>query len=151
MKKLITAAMTLALAAGLASAQTPVVTSDNIVGYVTITNAPGAIYSSYGNCFITVGDPNTESKLGEITADGMDPDQDFIQFLDPADANVALFATYMDAATATGLGHPEWQGWWDTGIENRLDSTALPAGTAFLCNLPSGNPITIGFPNPVAP
>ena len=35
MKKLITAAMTLALAAGLASAQTPVV-SDNVVGYNSV-------------------------------------------------------------------------------------------------------------------
>ena len=38
MKKLITAAMTLALAAGLASAQ---VTSDNTVGYNTVTIRPG--------------------------------------------------------------------------------------------------------------
>jgi hypothetical protein len=152
MKKLITAAMTLALAAGLASAQTPVVTSDNIVGYVTITNAPGTTYPSYGNCFITVGDLNTESVLGDITADGMDPFGDFIQFLNPADASTTLRATYIDAAFALNeLGDPEMQGWWDLDIENRLDSTPLPAGTGFLGNFGSGNPVTIGFPNPVAP
>lgn len=148
MKKLITAAMTLALAAGLASAQ---VTSDNIVGYVTITNNPGTTYPSYGNCFITVGDVNTSAVLGDITADGMAAGADYLQFLSPADLSTILFATYIDAATADGLGDPGMQGWWNLDIDTRLDSTPLPAGTGFLGNFGSGSPVTIGFPNPVAP
>jgi hypothetical protein len=142
MKKLITAAMALALFAGMASAQ---VNSDNIVGYVTITNAPGDTYSSYGNCFITAGDNNTNATLACITAGGMTPGDDYIQFLNPADTSVDLIATYIDAAAAAGLGDAGLQGWWNLDIDTRLDGTSLPAGTGFLCNIASGNQVVFTF------
>ena len=143
MKKLITAAMVLALAAGFASAQTTQVTSSNIVGYVTITNVTGNTYPTLGNCFITVGDVNTEAKLGDITADGMDPLSDLIQFLDPDTLAVTLLATYVDATTAA-----EWSmeaGWYNLDLDTSLDDTALPAGTAFLGTIGSGNTVVFTF------
>lgn len=139
MKKLV-----MTLAAGLfATALMAEVVSGNIVGYQTIS-ASGT-YPCYGATFISVGNTNGLWHLGDITADGMDPDSDFIQFLDPADLSLTVAATYCDAALAAALGHPEWQGWVapsDVGGAS-LDDTAFAAGTGFLSNF--GNPITVRF------
>lgn len=144
MKKLM-----MTLAAALSVTAILAVESQNIVGYQTIS-ASGT-YPSYGSTFITVGDTNGTWTLADITADGMDPSTDTIQFLDPDDASVMLAATYVDAATAALYGMPELQGWWDPNDlgGTSLDSTALPAGTAVLCSLGSGNPVTVVFPNPM--
>ena len=120
------------------------------MGYVTITNNPGTTFPTYGNCFITVGNLDTEAVLGDITADGMDPFGDFIQFLNPADGTIYLYATYIDAATALDFGDAGLQGWWNLDLDTRLDDTALPAGTGFLGNFGGGSTVTIIFPNPMA-
>lgn len=141
MKKLITTAMALALVAGFASAQ---VVSDNIVGYITITNpATGSLYPSFGNCFITVGSAATQITLGEIVADGMEAGIDYLQFLSSTDLATTMTATYIDAATAVDLGDPELQGWWNLAIDTSLDDTVLVAGTGFIGNFSSGNAITL--------
>jgi methyl coenzyme M reductase alpha subunit len=140
MKKLMTA-LTICAVAGFATAAD--VVSENIVGFLSIT-ASGT-YPSHGPTFITVGDVNVESTLGNLTANGMDPDSDTIQFLSPVDASVVDAATYCDAALATLLGDPGLQGWWapsDVGGVNK-DDMVLTAGTGFLCNFGSGNPIVI--------
>ncbi len=136
--------MTLA-AALFATAVVAEVTSANIVGYQTI-NVSGT-YPCYGATFISVGNTNGLWHLGDITADGMDPDTDIIQFLDPHNLTVTTSATYCDAALAASYGHPEWQGWVAPGGVGgpSMNATALPAGTGFLSNFGSGNPITIKF------
>jgi aryl carrier-like protein len=102
------------------------------VGYQTLT-ASGQFYSS-GPTFISVGDANGGWRLGDISAEGMEAGTDFIQFLSPSTAFTVVSATYIDAATAAALEDPTLQGWWDLGIENRLDDLVFSAGTGFLCN-----------------
>ena len=80
--------------------------------------------------------------LGDITAEGMDPYSDTIQFLFPTDATSDVTATYLDASYG-GL-----KGWWDPGISTRLDNEPFPAGTAFLGNFNSST-IKMTFPNPL--
>jgi hypothetical protein len=128
MKKLVTAFAACALA-GLVNAQ---VESVNIVGYQTLT-ASGQFFST-GPTFISVGDANGEWRLGDIIAEGMEAGTDFIQFLSPSTAFTEVSATYIDAATAEALGDATLQGWWDLGIENKLDDLVFSAGTGFLCN-----------------
>jgi hypothetical protein len=141
MKKLLSA-LAICTVAGYAMAQE--VVSQNIVGYMTI-EASGT-YPSHGPTFITVGDTNGEWKLGNMTANGMDPLSDNIQFLSAADATVELTATYVDAVAAVDVfGDEGMQGWWDLSFENRLDTMALSAGTGFLCSFGSGNPITLMY------
>lgn len=149
MKKLITAAMALALIAGMASAQ---VNSDNIVGFVTITNAAGDTYPLFGATFVQVGNTNGEWRLGDITAVGMDADApDIIQFLDPTDLNVTMAATYVDKAKAIEYGDTDgslgYQGWWDAGdvLGTSLDETKIVSGTGFLCNIGSGSTVVFTF------
>jgi hypothetical protein len=146
MKKLMTA-LAACLVAGFAVAQG--VTSANVVGYLKL--AASGTYPSHGPTFITVGDTGLQWTLGNMTAEGAELDSDFIQFLNPADTSVSGTATHCDSATATGLGHPEWQGWWEIGDVGGTskNTTAFPAGTAVLCNLGSGNSVTMVFPNPV--
>lgn len=139
MKKLMTALAVCAVA-GFALATGGGVVSANIVGYV---NQPvvGQYFSS-GNMFITVGSTNQTWRLGDVTVTGMNPQEDIIQFLSPANANTILYATYIDAATAVGvLGDPTWQGWWDptSSFAVRLDDTMIAAGTGFLCNIVNTN------------
>lgn len=126
MKKLMTA-FAACLFAGIVSAQ---VQSQNIVGYQTLT-APGQYYST-GPTFISVGSPTGEWKLGDVVATGMDPSQDFIQFINSGTAVADVFATYIDEATAIALGDAGLQGWWDLGIENPMNDQTFAAGTGFL-------------------
>jgi hypothetical protein len=129
MKKLVTAFAACALA-GLVDAQ---VESVNIVGYQTVI-ASGQYFSS-GPTFISVGDANSEWRLGDIIAEGMDPSTDFIQFLSADTANTILSATYVDL-TAAG-GDPDLVGWWNLDIDTPLDDLVFSAGTSFLCNFGS--------------
>jgi hypothetical protein len=131
MKKLMTA-LAACLVAGFVVAQS--VTSANIVGYQKIT--PTGTYPSHGPAFITVGDTGLQWKLGNMTADGMDPLSDTIQFLSPFDASVSATYTYVSASIDPGL-----VGWWDpTDIGGvSMDGETFAAGTGFLCNL-SGAP-----------
>jgi hypothetical protein len=114
------------------------VESVNIVGYQTLT-ATGPYFSS-GPTFIAVGDANGEWKLGDITASGMDPFSDFIQFLSTANAETELMATYVDSATSQSWdGTDDWVGWWDVndiGVTS-LDDQTFGAGTGFLCSFAS--------------
>jgi hypothetical protein len=132
MKKLVTAFAACALA-GLVNAQ---VESVNIVGYQTLT-ASGRTFST-GPTFVTVGDINGEWTLGDITASGMDPMNDFIQFLDTTTASTYLYATYIDeAASIANVGDTSMVGWWDLAFENSLDSQVFSAGVGFLSNFTS--------------
>jgi hypothetical protein len=142
MKKLMTA-LAACLVAGFAVAQG--VTSANVVGYLKL--AASGTYPSHGPTFITVGDTGLQWTLGNMTAEGAELDSDFIQFLNPADTSVSGTATYCDSATATGLGHPEWQGWWDIGDVGGTSKNGdtYGAGTGFLCNFGSGSPIEIMY------
>jgi hypothetical protein len=67
----------------------------------------------------------------------MVPVSDFIQFLNPADANTVLRATYADAATAAAAGDPSLEGWWNMDFDTRLDAQVFAAGTGFLCSFSS--------------
>ena len=134
MKKLMTA-FAVCMIAGLAAATG--VESQNIVGYQNLT-APGKFYSS-GNTFITVGATNTW-KLGEVSASGMDPFSDFIQFLSTSTANTTTSATYIDLATSlANAGDASLVGWWDTSDigGTSLNNLTLAAGTGFLSNFSS--------------
>jgi hypothetical protein len=130
MKKLMTA-LAACLVAGFAVAQS--VTSANVVGYVN-KDAVGT-FSSAGPMFVSVG--ATTWRLGDVTTVGMDPTADIIQFLNTDTANTEITATYIDAATAAGLGDAGLQGWWDPSIENRLDDLEFAPGQGFLCNFNS--------------
>jgi hypothetical protein len=106
------------------------------VGYQTLT-ASGQFYSS-GATFISVGDVNGQWLLGDITATGMDPFNDNIQFLSTATASAVLTATYIDEATSIAfMGDTSMVGWWDLSFATSLDNEVLNAGTAFLCNFSS--------------
>lgn len=135
MKKLMTACAACVLA-GMVSAQ---VESVNIVGYQTKT-ASGAYFSS-GSTFVSVGSTAGEWKLGDVTASGMDPFADFIQFLSPDTANTVLSATYIDVAfdAENGDGDGALVGWWDFSDPGgtSLSDEVLSAGTGFLCNFSS--------------
>lgn len=85
--------------------------------------------------------------LAQITATGMQPGADSIQFLDPDTAETYFEAVYLDAETYGA----ELAGWWDpTGDfaspEYRLDTTPVPAGQGFLAAFTSGEAITFTFP-----
>lgn len=133
MKKLMTA-FAACFFAGLVTADP--VTSQNIVGYQTLT-APGQFFSS-GSTFVSVGSATGEWTLGDVTAAGMVPGDDIIQFLDPATAITELSATYIDEATSIALvGDTSAMGWWDLSFENMLNDQIFSAGTGFLCNFAS--------------
>jgi len=85
--------------------------------------------------------------LGQLSAAGMNIETDFIQFLSPDTAFTSLSAIYVDLATAGG--DAELVGWYGLDGETRLDSTPVPAGSAFLGSFQSPS-VTITFPNPVA-
>lgn len=92
-----------------------------------------------------------ELTLGDITASGMDPFADFIQFLSPATAGTVLYATYIDASVDEAYeGGGELIGWWDpNGLgETSLNDTVLAAGAAVLGNFTSTG-VQITFPNPI--
>ena len=112
------------------------VESVNIVGYQTLV-ASGQYFST-GPTFISVGDINSEWRLGDILGIGMVPQSDVIQFLDPATASTSLTATYVDEATSIDLvGDTSAVGWWNYDLDTPLDDTVFPAGTGFLCNFSS--------------
>jgi len=132
MKKLMTALAVCAVA-GFALATGGGVVSANIVGYMNKT-APGT-YISTGPMFISVGSTNKTWRLGDISATGMDPTSDNIQFLSAADANVVLTATYVDAAHA--ITYSMTQGWWNLDLDTSLDNTTVASGTGFLTSFAS--------------
>jgi hypothetical protein len=115
------------------------VESVNIVGYQTIS-ATGRHLSS-GSTFITVGSQDAEWRLGDVVAVGMNPYNDFIQFLSTANAKTILSATYIDAAADAELGEGDGAliGWWDANApgEISLDDEVFAAGQGFLSNFSS--------------
>jgi len=132
MKKLM---MTLAAALS-ATAVVAQITSVNIVGYQNLT--AGGRYFSSGATFISIGtSANPQWRLGDVKGVGMVPVDDNIQFLNPADANTVLTATYADAATAAAAGDPSLEGWWNMDFDTRLDDQVFAAGTGFLCRFAS--------------
>lgn len=84
--------------------------------------------------------------LGDLTATGIDPTSDNIQFLSKDTAETILTATYVDAAHA--IAYSMTPGWWNLDLDTSLDSQPLPMGASFLGNLGSPN-VTITFPNPI--
>jgi len=134
MKKLMTA-LAICAVTGFALAADTGVASANIVGYIQKTS-PGKFFSS-GSMFISVGNTNKEWRLGDVSATGMDPNSDIIEFLSAATADTILSATYIDLPTAIGYGNAALQGWWDLDLENRLDDTMVKSGTGFLSNFGS--------------
>jgi hypothetical protein len=87
--------------------------------------------------------------LGDLTATGFEAGADFVQFLDPADANAILSATYVDEATALDwFGDRSLAGWWNGDIDASLNSTPLPTGSAFLGSFSSPD-VTLTFPDPL--
>ena len=92
----------------------------------------------------------TDILLGDVSAEGMDPGEDFVQFINPSNAKVSLAATYIPKSD------PVFGGWWDKDAldnmdydsENRLDGKLLPAGTVVLTYFAS-SPISIIFPDPL--
>ena len=92
-------------------------------------------------------------KLGDIKANGMDPFGDMIQFLSTDAAKTYLSATYIDAATALENEDPALEGWWDVNAlgEISYNDVDLPAGSAFLGAISSGNAVTFVFPDVTAP
>ncbi len=84
--------------------------------------------------------------LGDLSATGMVPQADIIQFLSTASAGTYLTATYVDLDAAGG--DAELVGWYDFDLENMLNDQALPAGAAVLGNF-SSSAVMITFPNPV--
>jgi hypothetical protein len=84
--------------------------------------------------------------LGDLSATGVDPLNDFVQFLSPSTAFTALSATYVDLDAAGG--DPELVGWYNLDLDTSLNNTPLPAGAAFLGSFVSPS-VTITFPNPV--
>ena len=130
MKKLM---MTLAVSLA-ATALIADVTSVNVVGYQNVT--AGGQYFSSGATFISIGtSANAQWRLGDIKGVGMVPVDDNIQFLNPADANTVLTATYVDAAAAGE--EPSLVGWWNMDGDTRLDDQVFAAGTGFLCSFSS--------------
>jgi len=126
-------AFAVCMIAGLAAAQ---VESQNIVGYQKLT-APGKFYSS-GSTFISVGSTNTTWKLGDVTASGMDPTLDLIQFLNTSTANAGVKATYIDLATSIAYaGDASLVGWWNLDLDTSYNGLVFAAGTGFLCNFSS--------------
>jgi len=90
--------------------------------------------------------------LADVTATGMDPFLDFIQFLSPTTAGTVVSATYIDAVAdaAYGAGDGALIGWWDYNDVGgtSLDTTAFPAGASVLGNFTSTG-VQVIFPNPV--
>jgi len=88
--------------------------------------------------------------LGDLTATGMDPFSDFVQFLSTANASTEVMATYVDEATSISVvGDTSMVGWWDPATFSiSYNSQSLPAGSAFLCNFTSTG-VMITFPDPV--
>lgn len=90
--------------------------------------------------------------LGDISAVGMEAGTDYIQFLDPIDSHVTIRATYADEAQALEWGDLDYVGWWNIEDQDEsLDAIPVAAGAAFLGNIPSGNPVVLTFPSPLAP
>jgi len=88
--------------------------------------------------------------LSQITAKGMDNSGgDYIQMLNPEDAEMMLEAFWVDEEDMPGSG-----GWWMPDWSENLDDTPVPAGCAFLMQC-SGctedTPIVFAFPDPLAP
>jgi hypothetical protein len=117
------------------------VESANIVGYQTLA-ATGQYFSS-GPTFITVGDANGEWKLGNISATGIDPSSDFIQFLNPSTAATELYATYVDLDTAGG--DAEAVGWYNLDLDTKLDDQVFAAGTGFLSSFANPAFVTLTY------
>ena len=123
--------------AALAVAGAAVAADSNIVGYQV--NSSIGTYETTGPTFITIGEQvNPTWQLGEIKVKGWEAGLDFIQILDPADANVALFATYIDEATSLlWMGDLSVVGWWNADFDTPLDGETFTAGTAMLCSVAS--------------
>jgi len=90
--------------------------------------------------------------LADVTATGMDPFTDFIQFLSATTAGTVISATYIDsvADAAYGSGDGALIGWWDYNDVGgtSLDTTVLPASVAVLGNFTSTG-VQVSFPDPI--
>jgi len=135
----------------------------NFENDVNLVYAGEVITGSQTNDFSDISSPfianflPIDLTLGQLVCEGMEPGIDYIQFLDVAGARVVVEATYVDAATALEAEDSELEGWWllddiqsgDLDPENKIDSYALPAGSAFLGNF-SNDRIKIIFPDPLS-
>ncbi len=139
MKKLITAAMTLALAAGMASAQ---VESANIVGYTT------QALPTQQQIQLTNPMPVESTDLQSITMDGVTPTGGTVLWWWNKDTRLYTRASWValyDGETPLGVN-----GWGDAGTWEAIDKT-FAAGEGFWIKARAG--ATVRFENPfyVAP
>ena len=138
MKKLITAAMTLALAAGMASAQ---VESANIVGYTTQA-LPAEQQIIVGVPFQNVGGGPVD--LQDITMDGVTPTGGTVLWWWNKDTSLYTKAYWVELYEgATPLGVNGWGDFWNW---EAIDKT-FAAGEGFWIQAPAG--ATVRFENPL--
>ena len=128
------------------------VTSANIVGYQGI-DSEAKTYPAMGFTFKPVGASST-CPLKNFTADGMDPDGDALQVLNPANTQTIKNYTYFSKATAEEWGWDEFKdciGWWEVG--NYGDSSfyygdeVIKAGQGFILLNGFNHEITVDFPS----
>ena len=135
MKKLITAAMTLALAAGMASAQ---VESANIVGYTTQA-LPTQRQIIIGVPFQNVGGGPVD--LQDITMDGVTPTGGTVLWWWNKDTRIYTSAYWVELDF-----NPANLGWGDGQDWIAIDKT-FAAGEGFWIQAPAG--ATVRFENPL--
>jgi hypothetical protein len=135
MKKLITAAMALALFAGMASAQ---VDSDNIVGYQSHAtvggnfNMPAVQWNAVGGGNVAIS--NLFSDTSMLTQGGSVFDADSIKVWNPVDSGYTQYFLYNDEAGY----NPEWDGMWMKSGQTEPTGDTLAAGTPFWLLLQGG-------------
>ena len=95
-------------------------------------------------------------KLKDLTVDGMDPDMDCFQVLDPETTMAVNLYTYFSAELAK-----EWEetpgeyddciGWWEMGkygdSDFNRDNTKVKAGEGFLVLNPLYSSVSVKFPS----
>ncbi len=87
--------------------------------------------------------------LGDLTATGMVPGDDIIQFLSTTDLSLIEAATYIDeAASIAIIGDNSLVGWWNAGVDTQLDDMVLTSGASFLGNFVSTG-VQITFPSAI--
>jgi hypothetical protein len=130
MKKLITAAMALALFAGIASAQ---VNSDNIVGYQSHAtvggnyNLPAVQWNSVGGGNVAISNLFADTSM--LTQGSGLVDADYIQVWNPVTSGYAQYFLYNDESGY----NPEWDGEWLDNSNPAAGPTGetLAPGSAF--------------------
>ena len=118
----------------------------NVVGYQNIESADGSF--SGGLTFLTIGGTDGQFTLADFKAIGMDPYNDFVQFLSTDNAAPYVYAVYLDKDT---YGE-DLEGWWDYFDVGGtpLNEQSFANGTAFLVANGSGNQISFQYAGQVA-